>query len=224
MISFEVLTLFPEYFEVLNSGILGKAIQNNLFKVNVTNIRDFSADKHNKTDDYPFGGGAGMVMTPQPIHDAILAVDMEHKCKRINVSPRGIKLTQQLVKTLSEESNILLLCGSYEGIDQRVIDMDIDMEVSIGDYVLTSGELPALVILNAISRYIPNVLGSEQSTEIESFSENLLEYPQYTRPQNFLGAEVPEVLISGNHALVDKWRDEQSKKITKERRPDLLEK
>ncbi|MEG1612666.1 MAG: tRNA (guanosine(37)-N1)-methyltransferase TrmD [Clostridia bacterium] len=224
MISFEVLTLFPEYFEVLNSGILGKAIQNNLFKVKVTNIRDFSADKHNKTDDYPFGGGAGMVMTPQPIHDAILAVDMEHKCKRINVSPRGIKLTQQLVKTLSEESNILLLCGSYEGIDQRVIDMDIDMEVSIGDYVLTSGELPALVILNAISRYIPNVLGSEQSTEIESFSENLLEYPQYTRPQNFLGAEVPEVLISGNHALVDKWRDEQSKKITKERRPDLLEK
>jgi tRNA (guanine-N1)-methyltransferase len=188
MIKFEILTLFPEYFEVLKSGILGRAIEKGLFSVNVTNIRNFSADKHKKTDDYPFGGGAGMVMTPQPIHDAIVAVDAGHECYRINVSPRGVPLTQKKVLELSEKQGILLLCGSYEGIDQRVIDLDIDEEISIGDYVLTSGELPALVILNAVSRYIPDVLGSEQSTEEESFSENLLEYPQYTRPQSFFGA------------------------------------
>lgn len=224
MTNFKILTLFPEYFEVLKSGILGKAIEKNLFSVEVENIRDYSQDKHKKTDDYPFGGGAGMVMTPQPIHDAIQAVDASHSYTRINVSPRGVPLTQALVKELSQKQNILFLCGSYEGIDQRVIDLDIDMEISIGDYVLTSGELPALVILNAITRYIPEVLGSEQSTEEESFSTNLLEYPQYTRPQNFLGMEVPEVLVSGNHALVDEWRKKKAYEITAMRRPDLLKK
>jgi tRNA (guanine37-N1)-methyltransferase len=221
---FEILTLFPEVYEVLNSGIIGKAIAKNLFEVNVTNIRDFSTDKHKKCDAYPFGGGAGMVMTPEPVHNAIKARDGEHKCERIYVSPKGQTLTQSLVKELSCEDNILILTGSYEGIDQRVIDLDIDMEVSIGEYVFTSGYLPALVILKAVARYVPDVLGSEQSTSEESFSENLLEYPQYTRPQNFLGLEVPEVLISGNHQLVDAWRREQSQKITKERRPDLLKK
>lgn len=222
MIDFKVLTLFPEVFSALDSGILKKAVDNGLFSVDKIQIRDFSKDKHHKTDDYSFGGGAGMIMTPAPIHDAVSAVDKDHKCKRIFMSPRGVPLTQNLVKELSGESDILILCGSYEGVDQRVIDMDFDMEISIGDYVLTSGELPALVLINTIVRYIPGVLGSEQSTEEESFSEKLLEYPQYTRPQNFMGLEVPEVLIGGDHEKVKKWRYEQSLKITERVRPDLL--
>lgn len=171
MTSFKILTLFPEYFDVLKSGILGKAIEKKLFSVEVENIRDYSTDKHKKTDDYPFGGGAGMVMTPQPIHDAILAVDALHEYTRINVSPRGVPLTQALVKELSQKENLLFLCGSYEGIDQRVIDMDIDMEISIGDYVLTSGELPALVILNAITRYIPDVLEASSRLRKKAFPQ-----------------------------------------------------
>lgn len=165
-----------------------------------------------------------MVMTPDPIHKAICAVDPEHKARRIFMSPRGQVLTQKKVKELSSGEEILFLCGSYEGVDQRVVDMDIDEELSIGDYVLTSGDPAALVTLNSVVRYVPGVLGSEQSTEEESFSTNLLEYPQYTRPQNYMGAEVPEVLVSGNHGLVDKWRYEKALEITKERRPDLLEK
>lgn len=220
---FEVLTLFPEMYYALNSGVIGKALKGGLFEVNITNIRDYSEDKHKKCDDYPFGGGAGMVMTPEPIHNAVTAVDPQHKCRRIYVSPKGEKLTQSLVKELAKEENILILCGSYEGVDQRVIDLDIDGEISVGDYVLTSGDLPAMVIINAVARYIPNVLGSEQSAEEESFSGNLLEYPQYTRPQNFLGIEVPEVLVSGNHRLIAEWRRAESEKITLLRRPDLLE-
>ena len=165
-----------------------------------------------------------MVRTPDPIHKAICAVDPEHKARRIFMSPRGQVLTQKKVKELSADEEILFLCGSYEGVDQRVIDMDIDEELSIGDYVLTSGDPAALVTLNSVVRYVPGVLGSEQSTEEESFSTNLLEYPQYTRPQNYMGLEVPEVLVSGNHGLVDKWRYEKALEITKKRRPDLLEK
>lgn len=224
MITFKILTLFPEFYSCLKSGIIGKAIERGLFGVEIVNIRDYSEDKHKRCDDYPFGGGAGMVMTPDPIHKAICAVDPEHKARRIFMSPRGQVLTQKKVKELSSGEEILFLCGSYEGVDQRVVDMDIDEELSIGDYVLTSGDPAALVTLNSVVRYVPGVLGSEQSTEEESFSTNLLEYPQYTRPQNYMGMEVPEVLVSGNHGLVDKWRYEKALEITKERRPDLLEK
>lgn len=224
MITFKILTLFPEFYACLKSGIIGKAIERGLFGVEIVNIRDYSEDKHKRCDDYPFGGGAGMVMTPDPIHKAICAVDPEHKARRIFMSPRGQVLTQKKVKELSADEEILFLCGSYEGVDQRAIDMDIDEELSIGDYVLTSGDPAALVTLNSVVRYVPGVLGSEQSTEEESFSTNLLEYPQYTRPQNYMGMEVPEVLVSGNHGLVDKWRYEKALEITRERRPDLLEK
>lgn len=224
MITFKILTLFPEFYSCLKSGIIGKAIERGLFGVEIVNIRDYSEDKHKRCDDYPFGGGAGMVMTPDPIHKAICAVDPEHKARRIFMSPRGQVLTQKKVKELSAGEEILFLCGSYEGVDQRVVDMDIDEELSIGDYVLTSGDPAALVTLNSVVRYVPGVLGSEQSTEEESFSTNLLEYPQYTRPQNYMGMEVPEVLVSGNHGLVDKWRYEKALEITKKRRPDLLEK
>lgn len=224
MITFKILTLFPEFYACLKSGIIGKAIERGLFGVEIVNIRDYSEDKHKRCDDYPFGGGAGMVMTPDPIHKAICAVDPEHKARRIFMSPRGQVLTQKKVKELSGDEEILFLCGSYEGVDQRVVDMDIDEELSIGDYVLTSGDPAALVTLNSVVRYVPGVLGSEQSTEEESFSTNLLEYPQYTRPQNYMGMEVPEVLVSGNHGLVDKWRYEKALEITKKRRPDLLEK
>ena len=219
----DVLTLFPEMFDALNASLTGKAREKGLYTLNCHNIRDYSADKHKKCDDTPFGGGAGMVMTPQPIHDCIAAVDPEHKALRIFMSPRGKVLNQALVKELSEKENLLILCGHYEGVDQRVIDMDIDMELSIGDYVLSGGEIPAMVVVDSILRYVPDVLGNCESTVDESFSQPLLEYPQYTRPQNFLGAEVPEVLISGHHANVEKWRKEQSLAITRKNRPDLLE-
>ena len=164
-----------------------------------------------------------MVMTPQPIHDCIGAVDPEHKALRIYMSPRGKVLKQSLVKELSEHDRLLILCGHYEGVDQRVLDMDIDMELSIGDYVLSGGEIPAMVVIDSVLRYVPDVLGNCESTVDESFSQPLLEYPQYTRPQNFLGVEVPEVLVSGHHANIEKWRHEKSLEITRKNRPDLLE-
>ena len=219
----DVLTLFPEMFVALDSSLIGKAKAKGLFQMNCHNIRDYSLDKHKSCDDTPFGGGAGMVMTPQPIHDCILAVDPERKAKRIYMSPRGKRLDQQLVKQLAQEENLLFLCGHYEGVDQRVLDLDIDMELSIGDYVLSGGELPAMVVIDSILRYVPNVLGNKQSTEEESFSSNLLEYPHYTRPQDFLGLTVPEVLVSGNHAKIEAWRKQQSLEIKKKNRPDLLE-
>ena len=217
-----VATLFPEIFDALNVGILKRAQDKRLLEINTFQIRDYSLDKHKKVDDAPFGGGAGMVMTPQPLHDTIKAIDPEHEYKRIYLSPRGERLNQSLVEKLSKEDKLLFVCGNYEGIDQRIIDLDIDMELSIGDYVLTGGEIPALVAINAISRYVDGVLGNSQSTSEESFSKGLLEYPQYTHPQVFEGLEVPEVLLSGNHQLVDKWRYEKQLEITKERRPDLL--
>ena len=220
----KVLTLFPEVYDVLNSGIIGKALTENLFEVEVTNIRDYSLDKHKHCDDYSFGGGAGMVMCPQPVCDTIKAVDPDHICKRIYMSPKGKTLSQDKVIELSKLDNILLLSGSYEGIDERIIEKDIDEEISIGDYVLTSGDLPALVLINAIARYIPGVLGNEETTSEESFSNILLEYPQYTRPKEYEGMKVPEVLLSGNHQEVDKWRLNKQIEITKERRPDLYQK
>ena len=164
-----------------------------------------------------------MVMTPQPIHDCIGAVDPEHKALRIFMSPRGIRLKQQIVKDLSQCGDIVILCGHYEGVDQRVIDMDIDMELSVGDYVLSGGELPAMVLIDCVLRYVPNVLGNAESTVDESFSQPMLEYPHYTRPQEYCGIPVPEVLVSGNHQNISKWRKEQSLAITRKNRPDLLE-
>ncbi|MBO5776284.1 MAG: tRNA (guanosine(37)-N1)-methyltransferase TrmD [Clostridia bacterium] len=216
-----VLTIFPEMYSVLNESIIGKALEKELFSVDIHNIRDYSLNKHKKVDDYPFGGGAGMVMTPQPLHDSITAVDPEHKAVRIYLSPKGKTLDQAMVKDLASLEHIVLINGSYEGIDERIIELDVDRELSIGDYVLTSGDLASLVVINTVARYIPDVLGSEESTSEESFSEGTLEYPQYTRPQEFMGLTVPEVLLSGNHAEIAKWRKAQSIRITQERRPDL---
>ncbi|MGN1040700.1 MAG: tRNA (guanosine(37)-N1)-methyltransferase TrmD [Candidatus Fimimonas sp.] len=218
----DVLTLFPEMFVALDSSLMGKAKEKGLFQLHCHNIRDYSADKHKKCDDAPFGGGAGMVMMPQPIHDCIQAVDPTHSALRVYLSPRGKVLSQDFVKQLSQKQHLLLLCGHYEGVDQRVLDMDIDMELSIGDYVLSGGELPAMVVIDSVLRYVPDVLGNSLSTEEESFSQPLLEYPQYTRPQEFLGQKVPEVLVSGNHQKIDEWRKEKSLEITKQNRPDLL--
>lgn len=220
----KVLTLFPEAYDGLKVGILDRAIKADKFSLDLYQIRDFSLDKHKKVDDAPFGGGAGMLMTPQPLYDAIKAADPEHKARRIYLSPKGRTLTQEKVVSLSQEEELLFLCGSYEGIDERIIELCIDEEISIGDYVTTSGDLPCMVTINAISRYLDGVLGSEESTEEESFASGLLEYPQYTRPQEFMGLKVPDVLVGGNHGEVAKWRREKQIALTKERRPDLLNK
>lgn len=219
----DILTLFPEMFTPLEESIIGRAKESGKIEINVHNIRDYSKNKHKNCDDYPFGGGAGMVMTPQPIADAIKAVDPDHKAKRIFTSPKGSTFTQKRVKDLIEAEHIVILCGHYEGVDQRVIDKYIDEEISIGDFVLTGGELPAMVITDCLARYVDGVISSESLME-ESFSSGLLEYPQYTRPQEFEGMKVPSVLVSGNHAEVDKWRYNESVRITKEKRPDLLDK
>jgi tRNA (guanine37-N1)-methyltransferase len=220
----KVLTLFPEIYSSLNVSIIGKALEKGAFETEVINIRDYSCDKHKKCDDYPYGGGAGMVMTPMPLHNAITQNDPTHKYLRIYLSPKGEQLNQSLVEKLAKEDNIMLINGSYEGIDQRVIDLDVDMELSIGDYVMTSGDLASLVVINCIARYIPDVLGSSESTAEESFTKGMLEYPHYTRPQLFENLSVPDVLLSGNHAKIEKWRKQKSMEITLEKRPDLLEK
>lgn len=216
-----ILTLFPEMFAPLKESIIGRACEGGKLQIDVVNIRDYSQDKHLKCDDYPFGGGAGMVMMAQPVVSCIEAVDPNHQALRIYTSPKGQTLCQQKVATLAKRDNLLILCGHYEGVDQRVLDGYMDEEISIGDYVLTGGELPAMVITDSVARYVEGVISS-QSLKDESFSDGLLEYPQYTRPAVFNGVAVPEVLLSGNHAMIDKWRAEQSKKITAERRPDLL--
>ncbi len=219
----DILTLFPEMFTPLYESIIGRAQKAGKIEINVHNIRDYSIDKHKKCDDYPFGGGAGMVMTPQPIFDCINAVDPDRKALRIFTSPRGETFSQNTVKNLSKYEHIVILCGHYEGIDDRIIELCIDLEISIGDYVLTGGELPAMVMVDAISRYVDGVISLDSLSE-ESFSEGLLEYPQYTRPQEFMGLKVPDVLLSGNHAEVGKWRKQKSLEITRQKRPDLLEK
>lgn len=218
---FDVLTLFPEMFEPLNKSVIGRAKEKGLININLINIRDFSKNKHKKVDDTPYGGGAGMVMMPDVVYDAYKSLDSKD-AKVIYMSPQGQKLNQKKVVELSKEKHIILLCGHYEGIDQRVIDEIVDEEISIGDYVLTGGELPAMIVIDSVSRYIEGVL-KDDSTKEESFSEGLLEYPQYTRPEVFNGKQVPEVLLSGHHENIDKWRREQSLKNTKKKRPDLLE-
>ncbi len=221
----DILTIFPEMFEsVLHASILGRAQENGLLEVRCTDIRPFSAMKHKNTDDYPFGGGAGMVMMAQPIHDAMQSVTGEgFQGKRIYLGPRGRTLTTEKARALSREDHLVLLCGHYEGVDQRVLDMCIDEEISIGDYILTGGELAAMVLVDCVSRFIPGVLGSAESPEDESFSEGLLEYPQYTRPAVWEGMSVPDVLLSGHHANIQKWRREQSLLVTQRMRPELLE-
>ncbi len=219
---FDVLTLFPEMFETLNQSILGKAQEKNLIDINLINIRDFSKDKHKKVDDTPYGGGAGMVMRADIVHDAYQSVKTP-KTKLIYLTPQGKTLNQKKVEELSKEEHLVLLCGHYEGIDQRVIDKIVDEEISIGDYVLTGGEIPAMVLIDSVSRYIEGVIKND-STKEESFSQGLLEYPQYTRPEIFQGEKVPEILLSGHHQKIDKWRKEQAIKITLEKRPDLIKK
>lgn len=217
---FDILTLFPEMFVPLEQSIIGRAVENNRIEINLTNIRDFSKDKHKKVDDTPYGGGKGMVIRPDVVYDAYESVKDED-AKVIYMSPKGKVLNQEKVKALSKENHLIILCGHYEGIDQRVLDEIVDEEISIGDYVLTGGEIPAMVLVDSVSRYVEGVL-SEGSTSEESFSDGLLEYPQYTRPEEFRGKKVPEVLISGHHENIKKWREEKSLEITKKNRPDLL--
>ena len=217
---FDVLTLFPEMFKSLDESIVGRAVEKELIEINLINIRDFSKNKHKKVDDTPYGGGAGMVLMPDVVYDAYSSVKDEN-AKVIYLSPQGKVLNQNKVKELSKENHLILLCGHYEGIDQRVLDEIVDEEISIGDYVLTGGELPAMVLIDSVSRYVEGVL-SEDSTKEESFSNNLLEYPQYTRPEEFRGKKVPEVLLSGHHENIKKWREQKSLEITKQKRPDLL--
>jgi len=219
---FDILTLFPEMFESLKQSIIGKAIEKSLIEINLVNIRDFSKDKHKKVDDTPYGGGAGMVMRPDVVYDAYQSVKSDNS-KVIYLSPKGKTLNQEKVKKLAKENHIILLCGHYEGIDQRVLDEIVDEEISIGDYVLTGGEIPAMVLIDSVSRYIDGVITSE-SVEEESFSNGLLEYPQYTRPEIFLDKKVPEILLSGHHENIKKWREEQALEITRSKRPDLLRK
>ena len=218
---FDVLTLFPEMFIPLQKSILERAQKNGNIDINLINIRDFSKDKHKKVDDTPYGGGAGMVIRPDVVYDAYNSIENRENAKVIFLSPQGKTLNQQKVEELSNQEHLILLCGHYEGIDQRVLDKIVDEEISIGDYVLTGGELPSMVLIDAVSRYVDGVLNKESIKE-ESFSNNLLEYPQYTRPETFLDEKVPEVLISGHHENIRKWREEQSKIITNKKRPDLF--
>ena len=221
-----ILTIFPEMFgSVLNSSILGRAREQGLIDVRCVDIRPFSDRKHKNTDDYPFGGGAGMVMLAQPIMDAMAHVTGENfRGRRIYLGPRGATLTTAKARELAREEELVLLCGHYEGVDQRALDTCIDEEISIGDYILTGGELAAMVLTDCVARFIPGVLGSAESPEEESFSDGLLEYPQYTRPRELRGMEVPEVLLSGDHAKIRAWRRQESLRATKRFRPDLLEK
>ena len=221
----DILTLFPEMCEtVLGESIIGRAREKGLVEINCTNIRDFSQDKHNRVDDAPYGGGMGMVMQTQPIYDCFmnLCEKTGKRPKLIYMSPQGQVLTQAKVKELAKEDNIAILCGHYEGIDERVIEEIVDEEISVGDYVLTGGELPALILADSISRMLPGVLANEEAFSEESHFSSLLEYPQYTRPPEWMGKKVPDVLLSGHHGNIEKWRRQQSLKRTKDRRPDML--
>ncbi len=224
---FHVMTLFPEMIETgLSHSIIGKAMNQESIELHTINFRDFSASKHMKVDDYPFGGGAGMVLQVQPILDAYRHhfADREKKPRVIYLTPQGKPFNQEMVKELAQEEELVFLCGHYEGVDERIIDTIITDEVSIGDYVLTGGELAVMVMIDAISRLVPGVLSNKMSAETETFDDGLLEYPQYTRPSSYEGMDVPEVLLSGNHQNIDRWRREQSLLRTWQKRPDLLDK
>lgn len=233
--NFHVLTLFPEMIEnAINTSITGRAVENGLISINAVNIRDFSEDKHKRVDDYPYGGGAGMVMQAEPVYKAYGYLvnhiklskedsDSFKKPRVIYVTPQGSVFNQSMAAELAMEEDLIFLCGHYEGIDERVLEMIVTDNISIGDYILTGGELPALVMIDAIARLIPGVLNNETSSEFETFKDNLLEYPQYTRPEVFMGRKVPEVLLSGHHANIESYRRQQSIARTYERRPDLLQ-
>lgn len=239
---FHVLTLFPEMvMDGLNTSIIGRAVKNGHITIEATNIRDFAENKHGHVDDYPYGGGAGMVMQPGPVYRAYEHVKNavnERRMKENNgsgfgekdrlrviyMTPQGRVFNQSIAEELAKEEDIVLLCGHYEGIDERVLEMIVTDNLSIGDYVLTGGELPAMVVIDTVSRLVPGVLNNDVSAEFETFHDNLLEYPQYTRPEEFMGRKVPEVLLSGHHKNIEAWRQEQSLQRTRERRPDLLNK
>ena len=235
---FYVMTLFPDMvMQGVNTSILGRAIERRQIGIEAVNIRDYTLDKHGKTDDYTYGGGAGMLMQAQPIYDTYLAIKERIETDRqqtghetslgtrvIYVTPQGIPFTQKKAQELSKEENLIILCGHYEGVDERVLEEIVTDRISIGDYVLTGGELPAMVMIDAISRLVPGVLHNETSADTESFDQDLLEYPQYSRPEIWRDKQVPPVLLSGNHAKIEKWRLEQSIARTKEVRPDLYEK
>ena len=224
--NFHVMTLFPDMVKNgLNTSIIGRAVDKGLLSIDCVDIRNYTLDKHNHVDDYPYGGGAGMVMQAQPIYDCYLDIVNSNNIKNPKVvfmTPTGKTFNQQMSKEFAMFEDIIFLCGHYEGIDERVIEMIVTDNVSIGDYVLTGGELPAMVMIDSISRNIKGVLNNDMSAETESFSTNLLEYPQYTRPEEFMGKRVPEVLLSGHHKNIEKWRYEQSIERTKKWRPDLL--
>ena len=220
---FDIITIFPEMFApVLNESIIKRAQQKKRAAIRVHDLRAYTKDKHKKVDDRPFGGGPGMVMTPQPFFDAVKRIKGKRKGRVILMSPSGKRLTQKLARDLAKQKNLIVLCGHYEGVDERVREKIADESISIGDYVLTGGEIPAMVLVDCVTRLIPGVLGKEASLENESFENNLLEYPQYTRPANFRGAKVPDVLLSGNHLAIKKWRQEQSRRVTRRNRPDLI--
>lgn len=226
--NFYVMTLFPDMVEHgLNSSITGRALAKGTIALHTVNIRDYTLEKHGHVDDYPYGGGAGMVMQAEPIYRAYESVLQSIKNKKrprvLYMTPQGQVFNQKMAGELAQEEDLIFLCGHYEGVDERILEMIVTDNVSIGDYVLTGGELPAMVMIDAISRLVDGVLSNKDSAEYESFQENLLEYPQYTRPEEFMGRKVPEVLLSGHHANIAQWRKEQSLKRTRERRPDLLE-
>lgn len=226
MIKFDVLTLFPDMFEaVLGDSIINRARENKLAEMNFINIRDFSQNKHKKTDDYPYSGGGGMLMTPQPIYDAYMSVagNSEKKPHTIYMSPQGSVFNQKKAIELSGMDHIVILCGHYEGVDQRVLDMIVDEEISIGDFVLTGGEIPAMAVIDSVCRMIPGVLSNEGSYTNESHFDGLLEYPQYTHPQEFMGVKIPDVLISGHHKNIEIWKRQQALLNTLKKRPDMLE-
>lgn len=220
----DILTLFPEMFTPLQTSLIGRAVANNKVEINLIDIRDFTLNKHKKVDDYPYGGGDGMVLTPQPLYDAIMSVKKDNS-HVIYLSPKGRVLNQNIVKEFATNyDHLVLVCGHYEGIDERIIELCIDEQISLGEFVLTGGEIPAMALTDAILRYIPNVLHNDHSMVDESFSDGLLEYPQYTHPREFMGLTVPDVLVNGNHKEIKKWQDEQKILETKKYRPDLLEK
>lgn len=224
---FHVLTLFPEMIEQgLGTSITGRAMEKGLVSLNAVNIRDYAANKHRKVDDYTYGGGAGMLMQAQPVYDACMAVQnsLEKPARVVYMSPQGRTFNQEIAKELAGEEDLIILCGHYEGIDERVLEEIVTDEISIGDYVLTGGELPAMVVIDTVSRLIHGVLGNGVSADTDSFMNGLLEYPQYSRPETWRGRTVPAILLSGDHAKVDRWRKEQSLKRTRERRPDLYRK